>query len=100
MDRPESLITHVGPLVAGAGSHIPTPMVPGRFRHRVRQLPVREGGCAGYGNAGSAIQGFMPGFQRGRNEELASHRIGATIERIASVMWAKSIVRISSDGRW
>ena len=48
--------------------------------------------------SGGRIQGFIPGSHAGLNAELASKRIGATIERIASVMCAKSIVPISSDG--
>jgi hypothetical protein len=44
--------------------------------------------------------GLCPGSQSGLKEELASHRIGPTIERIESVMCAKSIVSISSEGWW
>ena len=44
--------------------------------------------------------GFIPGNHSGLNAEFASHRIGSSIERIESVMCAKSMSLISSDGWW
>ena len=45
-------------------------------------------------------QGFIPGAHSGRNPESASQRTGDSIDLMASVMCAKSIVLTSSDGRW
>ena len=47
---------------------------------------------AGSSELASASTGFIPGSQSGLNPEFASQRIGSSIERIASVMCAKSIV--------
>ena len=78
------------------------------FRLPVRRLPLEEpvaGSCeleAGSWKleAGSwkLLYGFFPGNHSGLNLEFASHRTGDSIERIESVMCAKSIVFTSSDG--
>ena len=45
-----------------------------------------------------AFYGFIPGRHSGLYPEFANHKIGFSIERIESVMCAKSMDRISSDG--
>lgn len=49
---------------------------------------------------GCFLQGFWPGFQVGRQEVLASHWMGRSMDCTARVRWLKSIVPRSSDGRW
>ena len=43
--------------------------------------------------------GFFPGSHSGRKPEFASQSTGDSIDLIASVMCAKSMVLTSSDGR-
>jgi len=44
--------------------------------------------------------GFFPGNHSGLNVELASHSTGVSIDRMESVMWAKSMWARSSAGVW
>src|SRR5688572_31827095 len=46
------------------------------------------------------LLGSCPGSHVGRYLEFASHRTGASIDRIESVMWAKSTVDTSSVALW
>ena len=52
----------------------------------------------GLGPGGASASGLRPGFHCGFQVESASHRMGVIMEAMALVMWAKSIVRISSLG--